>query len=165
MAPRLRQYAPGLLLNRLASLQSGAGWQRRVTFTALARTSVRLVQAVGVHIGRPGRHRRAHARGLIGQLFKTTHSMSPPPAGLRSPIHWGTEERPRELFGTPSPSFASRSGTTSSLRLAGGVPRLLAALLRPTLKTFDAVGEAGCEALKSDLLDLTAWSVIRAPGT
>ena len=37
--------------------------------------------------------------GFIGQLFKTIARHVPPPAGLRSPIQWGTEERLRELFG------------------------------------------------------------------
>ena len=41
----------------------------------------------------------AHApEGFIGQLFKTNAAHVPPPAGLRSPIQWGTEARLRELF-------------------------------------------------------------------
>src|SRR5262245_49159768 len=37
--------------------------------------------------------------GYIGQLFKLIASHVPPPAGLRSPVLWGTEARLRELFG------------------------------------------------------------------
>ncbi len=36
--------------------------------------------------------------GFIGQLFKTLGRHVPPPAGVRSPALWGTEERLAELF-------------------------------------------------------------------
>lgn len=35
----------------------------------------------------------------IGQLFKLTGTFLPPPAGLKGPTLWGSEERVRELFG------------------------------------------------------------------
>jgi SAM-dependent methyltransferase len=35
---------------------------------------------------------------FVGQLFKLLGGFLPPPAGLRSPALWGTEERLRELF-------------------------------------------------------------------
>lgn len=37
--------------------------------------------------------------GFVGQMFKATGRFVPPPAGLRPPSQWGTEERLRELFG------------------------------------------------------------------
>lgn len=37
--------------------------------------------------------------GLVGLLFKTIGRYAPPPAGVRSPMLWGTEERLAELFG------------------------------------------------------------------
>ena len=36
---------------------------------------------------------------FIGELFKVIGRYIPPPAGVRSPSQWGTEERLRELFG------------------------------------------------------------------
>jgi ubiquinone/menaquinone biosynthesis C-methylase UbiE len=36
---------------------------------------------------------------LVGMLFKTVGKYAPPPAGVRSPMLWGTEGRLRELFG------------------------------------------------------------------
>jgi SAM-dependent methyltransferase len=36
---------------------------------------------------------------FIGQLFKIMGRHVPPPAGVRSPMLWGTEERLREMFG------------------------------------------------------------------
>jgi len=37
--------------------------------------------------------------GFIGRLFEVVSSFVPPPAGLRSPMAWGTEPRLVELFG------------------------------------------------------------------
>jgi ubiquinone/menaquinone biosynthesis C-methylase UbiE len=37
--------------------------------------------------------------GMVGQLFKTVAKWAPPPAGVRSPTLWGTDEHLAELFG------------------------------------------------------------------
>jgi SAM-dependent methyltransferase len=37
--------------------------------------------------------------GLVGQMFKVIGKYAPPPAGVQSPMLWGTEARLRELFG------------------------------------------------------------------
>src|SRR5512139_4028691 len=37
--------------------------------------------------------------GFIGQLFRTIGKHVPPPAGVKPPALWGTEQRLRELFG------------------------------------------------------------------
>jgi SAM-dependent methyltransferase len=37
--------------------------------------------------------------GFIGQVFRTLGQYLPPPAGVRSPAAWGTQERLAELFG------------------------------------------------------------------
>ncbi len=38
--------------------------------------------------------------GFIGQLFRVITAYAPPPAGLQSPMLWGSEPRIVELFGT-----------------------------------------------------------------
>jgi ubiquinone/menaquinone biosynthesis C-methylase UbiE len=38
-------------------------------------------------------------QSLVGVLFKTIGKYAPPPAGVRSPMLWGTEARLAELFG------------------------------------------------------------------
>ena len=95
--------------------------------------------------------------GFIGQLFKTIAKHVPPPAGLRSPIQWGTEARLASCSATGSRRSAPRSATTSS---ATARRRRSFEYWRryygPTLKAFEAVGEAGREALEADLLDLIA---------
>ena len=37
--------------------------------------------------------------GFIGEMFRTIGAHVPPPAGVRSPMLWGTEAHLRELFG------------------------------------------------------------------
>lgn len=37
---------------------------------------------------------------MIGELFRTLGGYLPPPAGVKSPALWGSEGRPRELFGS-----------------------------------------------------------------
>ena len=37
--------------------------------------------------------------GLVGEMFKAFAELSPPPAGVSSPLRWGTLEGLRELFG------------------------------------------------------------------
>ncbi|WP_240789938.1 class I SAM-dependent methyltransferase [Roseomonas sp. HF4] len=44
---------------------------------------------------------------FIGQLFKVLGRYIPPPAGVRSPALWGTEERLQELFGGAAASIAA----------------------------------------------------------
>ena len=95
--------------------------------------------------------------GFIGNLFKVTGRHVPPPAGLRSPIQWGTEERLRELF-------RERIGELRIERrdIVFRYPSAFAYLqywrryYGPTLKAFEAVGEAGRDGLEADLLELIA---------
>ena len=93
--------------------------------------------------------------GFVGQLFRTNARHVPPPAGVRSPVQWGTEVRLRELFGG-----AIRTMTLEK-RLYVFRYRSPEAYLDywkqfygPTLKAFEAVGETGAPALERDLLDL-----------
>ena len=102
----------------------------------------------------PDRARRPHARGFIGQLFKTNAKHVPPPAGVRSPIQWGTDDGSRSCSGTRSPTCASKSAITRSATARRRVHRVLARYYGPTLKSFEAVGDAGREALEADLLAL-----------
>jgi ubiquinone/menaquinone biosynthesis C-methylase UbiE len=37
---------------------------------------------------------------MMGDVFRATGAHVPPPAGIRSPLEWGSEHRLRELFGT-----------------------------------------------------------------
>ena len=95
--------------------------------------------------------------GFIGQLFTTNAKHVAPPAGLRSPVEWGTEERLRELFGR---SIAGITAVKREYVFRYRSPEDFLLYWRrfygPTMKAFEAVGEAGRDALQSDLSDLIA---------
>jgi SAM-dependent methyltransferase len=93
--------------------------------------------------------------GFIGELFRTVGAHVPPPAGVQSPMLWGTEERLRELFGD---GIASLRTTRRSFVFRYRSPEHWLEAFRttygPTLKAFEAVGVAGEDALAGDLLAL-----------
>ncbi len=98
----------------------------------------------------------AHAPGgFIGQVFKTVGAHVPPPAGLASPLLWGTEARIRELF---ADAIADISFTTREHVFRERSPEAFVDYWRqhygPTLKAFEAVGPAGRDALEADLVAL-----------
>jgi ubiquinone/menaquinone biosynthesis C-methylase UbiE len=95
--------------------------------------------------------------GFIGQLFRTNAKHVPPPAGLRSPIQWGTEERLGELFAeTAADIHVERRHYVFRDRSPEHYIEYWRRYYGPTMQSFEAVGEAGREALETDLLDLIA---------
>ncbi len=92
--------------------------------------------------------------GYIGNLFKVIGKHVPPPAGLRSPIQWGTEERLRELFGD---AIAELRVEKRHMTFRYRSPQTWVDYWRryygPTLKAFEAVGEEGRPALEADVLE------------
>jgi SAM-dependent methyltransferase len=113
-----------------------------------------------LRVGKPGGRIGLVAHtpgGFIGQLFRTVGRHVPPPAGVASPILWGTEARLRELFGG---NAAAMRSVTRSMVFRERSPEAWVASWRrwygPTLKAFEAVGEAGAAALEADLLALIA---------
>jgi SAM-dependent methyltransferase len=104
--------------------------------------------------------------GFIGQLFKVIAKHVPPPAGLRSPILWGTEVRLRELFGESiAELWLEKRFYTFRARSPQGFVDDWKRWYGPTLKAFDAVGEAGAPALEADILDLIARFYRATDGT
>jgi hypothetical protein len=93
--------------------------------------------------------------GFIGEMFRVTSAHVPPPAGVPSPLLWGTDGHLTELFGDAlaDARFAER---TCTFRFAS--PDDFVAFFRrwygPTLKAFEALGARGREALAADLADL-----------
>jgi ubiquinone/menaquinone biosynthesis C-methylase UbiE len=95
--------------------------------------------------------------GFIGQLFKTNGRHVPPPAGLRSPVLWGTEQRLQELFGD---AIAEARFERRHYVFRERSPEAFVAYFRryygPMLKAFETVGADGAAALEADLVDLIA---------
>ncbi len=95
--------------------------------------------------------------GFIGQLFRTTSRHVPPPAGLSSPVLWGTEERLHELFGDAiSQIRLVKRHVVFRYASPEAYLRYWRRFYGPTLKAFDAVGAVGRGALEADILDLVA---------
>ena len=93
--------------------------------------------------------------GFIGQLFRTIAKHVPPPAGLRSPIQWGTEVRLQELFGAEASSIGSEQRTyTFRARSPEAWVEIWRREYGPIRKAFDAVsGVGGRAALEHDIVE------------
>lgn len=93
--------------------------------------------------------------GVIGQLFSVTGKYMPPPAGVRPPALWGTEERLRELFGSSIGSLrVTRREFVFRYHSAQHWLEYFRTYYGPTLKAFETLDPGGQEALARDLLDL-----------
>jgi len=105
--------------------------------------------------------------GFIGQLFRTIARHVPPPAGLRSPIQWGTEVRLRELFGAEASDIRTEKRTYAFRgRSAEAWVETWRREYGPIRKAFDAVsGVDGRVALEQDLVELIGRFNRAADGT
>ena len=93
--------------------------------------------------------------GFIGELFRTTAAHVPPPAGLQSPMLWGTETHLRGLFGDGIAGLELEE-RTFSFRF-GSAEEFVAFFRRwygPTLKAFAALEGDAQDALERDLVEL-----------
>jgi len=105
--------------------------------------------------------------GYIGQLFRTIARHVPPPAGLRSPIQWGTEVRLRELFGAETSGIRTEKRTYAFRgRSAEAWVETWRREYGPIRKAFDAVsGVGGRVALEQDIVELIGRFNRAADGT
>ncbi|HXV96430.1 MAG TPA: methyltransferase domain-containing protein [Gaiellaceae bacterium] len=102
--------------------------------------------------------------GFIGHLFRTVAAHVPPPAGVRSPMLWGTETHLRELFGEGICSLETEQRTfTFRFRSAEEFVSFFRTWYGPTLKAFAALEGAARDALEADLVEL-ARRFDRLPG-
>jgi ubiquinone/menaquinone biosynthesis C-methylase UbiE len=91
--------------------------------------------------------------GFIGQLFRTIGKHVPPPAGVKSPALWGTEQRLREIFPGCRMKLTSRI-FHFRYRSAGHFLDIFRNYYGPTHKAFAALNEPGQAALEADILAL-----------
>jgi SAM-dependent methyltransferase len=93
--------------------------------------------------------------GFIGELFRTVASHVPPPAGVQSPMLWGTEGHLRELFGDCIESLeVTERVFTFRFRSAEDFVTFFRRWYGPTLKAFAALEGEARNALESDLVAL-----------
>ena len=92
---------------------------------------------------------------FIGELFKLMGRYIPPPAGVKSPSLWGTEERLRELFGDRIATLeAVRKNFVFRYRTPQHWLDTFRTYYGPVQKAFIAVGATREEALAADLIRL-----------
>ena len=93
--------------------------------------------------------------GFIGDLFRTVAAHVPPPAGVASPMLWGTESHLRELFGEQVVSLEIAEQTfTFRFVSAEAFVAFFRRWYGPTVKAFAALEREGQEALERDLVEL-----------
>jgi ubiquinone/menaquinone biosynthesis C-methylase UbiE len=93
--------------------------------------------------------------GFIGALFRTVAKHVPPPAGVASPMLWGTESHLRELFGEGIASLEVEELTyTFRFESAEHFVDFFRTWYGPTLKAFAALEGAARDALEDDLVEL-----------
>ena len=94
--------------------------------------------------------------GFIGGLFKLIGRYVPPPAGVKPPSLWGTEERLRELFSdTLATVHAERRNFVFRYRSPQHWIDTFRTYYGPIYKTFNALDAAGQQSLTADLIGLT----------
>jgi SAM-dependent methyltransferase len=93
--------------------------------------------------------------GFIGEMLKVVSGHVPPVPGVASPLLWGTQAHLSTLFGDTIDGLACRERTfTFRFRSAEAFVEYFRAHYGPTLKAFEAVGEAGADELFDDLVGL-----------
>lgn len=92
---------------------------------------------------------------FVGQLFRTIGKYVPPPAGVKPPSLWGTEERLRALFGDGI-TMLTTARRTFCFRYHSAQHWLdvFRTYYGPVHKTFGALDPERQEALATDLIDL-----------
>lgn len=94
-------------------------------------------------------------QGFIGQMFKTIGAHVPPPAGLKSPALWGTEDYLRELFGD---RVADMRVERKIFNFRYASPAHFVQIFRdfygPTLKAFAALAPEQQATLEHDMVAL-----------
>jgi ubiquinone/menaquinone biosynthesis C-methylase UbiE len=93
--------------------------------------------------------------GFIGHVFRTIGRHAPPPAGLRSPMLWGTEERLRQLFaGGVNSLQTTRRQYVFRYRSAEHWLEVFRTYYGPMTRAFATLSDEGQAALAAELLDL-----------
>lgn len=93
--------------------------------------------------------------GFIGQLFKTIGKHLPPPAGLKSPALWGSEQYLSELFGEKTAHIhAERKIFNFRYASAAHWLQVFRDYYGPVHKAFAALDAIAGQALEQDLIAL-----------
>ena len=99
--------------------------------------------------------------GYVGNMLRTVGKHVPPPAGVKPPPLWGTEDRLRELLGDGVSSLDSTRRTYVFRYLsADHFIEQFRSYYGPVHKAFESLDEDGREALENDLKQLIGeWNI------
>jgi ubiquinone/menaquinone biosynthesis C-methylase UbiE len=93
--------------------------------------------------------------GFIGQMFRAIGKYLPPPTGVKSPAVWGTFAWVETTFGAAASTIAAKPRHfVFRYRSPQHYLDIFRRYYGPVLKAFDALEEAGSEALARDIIDL-----------
>lgn len=92
--------------------------------------------------------------GFIGQLFRVVARHVPPPAGVKSPLLWGTREHLQKLFGTAASISHTARDFAFRYESPGHFVEIFRTFYGPVHKAFLALDADGQKALETDLLAL-----------
>jgi SAM-dependent methyltransferase len=93
--------------------------------------------------------------GFVGQLFKTIGRHLPPPAGLKPPSLWGTEDYLRQLFSSEASAMhVERKLFNFRYASAAHMLQMFRDYYGPVHKAFAALGPDAGRALEQDMLQL-----------
>ncbi len=93
--------------------------------------------------------------GFIGEMFVTIGAHVAPPAGLRSPMRWGTREGVGELLGEEIASIGVRERQfTFRYRSAYELVDFFRRWYGPTARAFASLDDDAQAALEADLVQL-----------
>jgi SAM-dependent methyltransferase len=92
--------------------------------------------------------------GLIGQMFKIVGQHNPPPAGVPSPLLWGTDARIHELLGADTTIEINRRHFVFRYESAEDMFETFKNYYGPVLKAWAAIDDDGRKSLQTQLLAL-----------
>jgi hypothetical protein len=92
--------------------------------------------------------------GFVGQMFKIVGAHVAPPAGVPSPLQWGTDERLYEFFGAERNLSVTRKHFVFRYASADAWFDTFITYYGPTFKAWGALDDAGKESFRSQLVAL-----------
>lgn len=103
--------------------------------------------------------------GFVGQMFKIVGAHVPPPAGVASPVLWGTEAHLDALLGHAADVKVTRRTFTFRFLSAEHFFETFKTYYGPTFKAWGALDEAGRASFREQLVALAAGANRRTDGT
>ena len=92
--------------------------------------------------------------GFLGQLFRAVATYVPPPAGVKSPLLWGTRDHLQGLFADAASIDHTVRDFAFRYESAEHFVDVFRTFYGPTYKAFAALDATGQAALEADLLTL-----------